>query len=136
MCKTTTINDRLNIYCNLLQILNSSLCFLWNNDYIYKVHFTDRLRELIKGIVHPKMKILSSFTHPQVVPNLYECLCSAEHKGRYSEECGKQSSSGAPLTSIVFFFLLEQRQNKVFVLVGNGRTKTFIQVWNYLWVSK
>ncbi len=50
------------------------------------------------------MKILSSFTHPQVVPNLYECLCSAEHKGRYSEQCGKQSSSGAPLTSIVFFF--------------------------------
>ncbi len=50
------------------------------------------------------MKILSSFTHPQVVPNLYECLCSAEHKGRYSDECGKQSSSGAPLTSIVFFF--------------------------------
>ncbi len=58
----------------------------------------------LKGIVHPKMKILSSFTHPQVVPNLYEWLCSAEHKGRYSEECGKQSSSGAPLTSIVFFF--------------------------------
>ncbi len=25
-------------------------------------------------------------------------------KGRYSEECGKQSSSGAPLTSIAFFF--------------------------------
>ncbi len=50
------------------------------------------------------MEILSSFTHPQVVPNLYECLCSAEHKGRYSEECGKQSSSGAPLTSIAFFF--------------------------------
>ncbi len=61
---------------------------------------------IVKGIVHPKMKILSSFTHPQVVPNLYECLCSAEHKGRYSEECGKQSSSGAPLTCIVFFFLL------------------------------
>ncbi len=53
----------------------------------------------IKGIVHPKMKILSSFTLPQVIPNLYECLCSAEHKGRYSEECGKQSNSGAPLTS-------------------------------------
>ncbi len=25
-----------------------------------------------KRIVNPKMKILSSFTHPQVVPNLYE----------------------------------------------------------------
>ncbi len=64
------------------------------------------MRKTLKGIVHPKMKILSSFTHPQVVPNLYECLCSADHKGRYSEECGKLSSSGAPLTSIVFFFLL------------------------------
>ncbi len=62
------------------------------------------LNKQVKGIVHPKMNILSSFTHPQVVPNLYECLCSAEHKGRYSEECGKQSSSGAPLTSMVFFF--------------------------------
>ncbi len=51
----------------------------------------------VKEIVHPKMKILSSFTPPQVFPNLYECLCSAEHKERYSEECGKQSSSGAPL---------------------------------------
>ncbi len=47
---------------------------------------------------------LSSFTQSQVIPNLYECVCSAEHKGRYSEECGKQSSSGAPLTSIVFIF--------------------------------
>ncbi len=47
------------------------------------------------------MKIRSSFTQPQVVPNLYECLCSAKHKGRYSEECGKLGSSGAPLTSIV-----------------------------------
>ncbi len=58
---------------------------------------------LLKGIVHPKIKILS-FTHPQVVLNLYECLCSAEHKERYSKECGKQSSSGAPLTSIVIYF--------------------------------
>ncbi len=66
-------------------------------------NFVGKTQLQLKGIVHPKMKILSSFTHPQVVPNLYECLCSAEHKGRYSEECGKQSSSGAPLTSIVFF---------------------------------
>jgi len=33
------------------------------------------------------MKILSSFTHPQVVPNLYEFLSSAEHKRRYFKEC-------------------------------------------------
>ncbi len=64
------------------------------------------IHQRLKGIVHSKMKILSSFTHPQVVPNLYECLCSAEHIGRYFEECGKQSRSGAPLTSIVFVFLI------------------------------
>jgi len=36
------------------------------------------------------MKILSSFTHPQVVANLYEFLSSAEHKGRYFEELLKK----------------------------------------------
>ncbi len=89
------------------------------------------------------MKILSSFTHPQVVPNLYECVCS-EHKGRYSEECGKQSSSGAPLTSIVFFsFYGSQWCPKTawlqtFFRISSFvfRTNTFIQVWNYLRVSK
>ncbi len=55
---------------------------------------------LLKGTVHPKMRIVS-FTHPRVVPNLYECVCS-EHKGRY---CEGNSSSGAPLTPIVLFFL-------------------------------
>ncbi len=94
----------------------------------------------LKGIVHPKMKILSSFTPPQVVPNLYECLCSAEHKGRYSEECGKQSSSGAPLTSIVFFFPTMEVNGapawlqtffKISSFVFSG-TKNFFHFWvNY-----
>ncbi len=48
MCKITTINDRL-VICHFLQIFNSSLCFLWNSDYIYKVPFTEILRELIKS---------------------------------------------------------------------------------------
>ncbi len=82
----------------------------------------------IKGIVHTKMKILSSFTHPQVVPNLYERLCSAEHKGRYSEECGKQSSSGAPLTSIVFFFLLWKSMVPQNSLVTNFLQNIFLCV--------
>ncbi len=33
------------------------------------------------------MKILPLFTHPQVLPNLYTFICSAEHKERYLEEC-------------------------------------------------
>jgi len=37
------------------------------------------------------MKILSSYTHPQDVLNLYEFLSSAEHKGRYFEECQNQT---------------------------------------------
>ncbi len=90
----------------------------------------------LKVIVHPKMKMMSSFTRPEVVPNLYECLCSAEHKGRYSEECGKQSSS--------FFLLWKSMCPKTawlqtFFKISSfvfGRTKTFIQVWNYMRVSK
>jgi len=39
------------------------------------------------ALVHPKMRILSVFTHPHVVPNLYVFICSVEHKGRYLEEC-------------------------------------------------
>ncbi len=60
----------------------------------FMLHFLQPVELKLKGIVHTKMEILSSFTNPQVVPNLYEYLSSAEHKGRYSEECGKQSSSG------------------------------------------
>ncbi len=33
----------------------------------------------LKEIVHPEMKIVSSFTEPHVVPNLYEFLYSLEH---------------------------------------------------------
>ncbi len=94
------------------------------------------------------MKILSSFTYPQVVPNLYECVCSAEHKGRYSEECGKQSSSGAPLTSIVYIFFLTMEVNgapkqpdyklssKYLPLCSAEKKIKIIQVWNYLRLSK
>jgi len=48
---------------------------------INKVNLTQKLG--FKGLVHPKMKILSAFTHPHVDPNLYVFICSAEHKGRY-----------------------------------------------------
>jgi len=41
----------------------------------------------LKGIVHPKMKMLSSFTHPQVVPNPHAFILSAEHKRVYVKEC-------------------------------------------------
>jgi len=47
--------------------------------------------KLLKGLVHPKMKILSVFTHHHVVPNLYVFICSAVQKGRYLEKCFNQT---------------------------------------------
>jgi len=49
----------------------------WNNPI---------MKTAVKGLVHPKMKILSVFTRPHVVPNLYAFICSATHKGRYLED--------------------------------------------------
>jgi len=34
----------------------------------------------LKGIVHPIMTILSSFTHPHVITNTYDFLSSVRHK--------------------------------------------------------
>jgi len=47
------------------------------------------------------MKILSSFTRPSVVSNLYEFLSSAEHKGRYFEDRLEPISCLAPFIYIV-----------------------------------
>ncbi len=42
----------------------------------------------------PKMKILSSFTHPQVVPNLNEFLSSAKHKINILKNACNQTVDG------------------------------------------
>lgn len=44
-----------------------------------------------KGIVHPKNLILSLFINPDITPNLYDCMISAEHK-RYLKNVGNQST--------------------------------------------
>jgi len=43
---------------------------------------------LIKGIVQPKMKILSSFTYPHIVPNLYDFFCKTQ-KNTFGKKCLK-----------------------------------------------
>ncbi len=112
-----------------LKFANSNLQLPPKNVYGIKVWRLARPLQDLKGIVHTKMKMMSSFTHPQVVPNLYACICSAEHRGRYSEECGKQSSSGAPLTSIGFFFLLWKSMVPQNSLVTNFLQNIFLCVW-------
>ncbi len=60
--------------CFILTFLNS----------IYVHFFITQF--IVYCIVHPKMKMLSLFTHPHVVPTLYKLLSYTEHKIRYFDE--------------------------------------------------
>ncbi len=44
------------------------------------VIYTQLYKRLFKEIIHPKMKILSLFTHPHVVPKPQDLHSSLEHK--------------------------------------------------------
>ncbi len=57
-----------------------------------------------KGTVHPKMKFLSSFTHPQVVPNLYKFISSAKYKRRYFDNVGNKAVEFHSLLFFIFIF--------------------------------
>ncbi len=118
------------------------------NVFIILVYFTLRhLIKSLKGIVHPKMKILS-FTHSQVVSNpvWMSLFCWTQRKifwrkfvirlfwgtiDFHSRKKNKKhyGSQWCPRTALFpTFFRISS-----FVF---SRTKTFIQVWNYLRVSK
>ncbi len=78
--ETMTVHDPGPLYCGWKSLWTYLLV-----EYCSKVWGQKKLiilfnKDWIKGIVHPKIKILSSFTHPDVVPNLYEFHSSAEHK--------------------------------------------------------
>ncbi len=54
-----------------------------------------QLMTTFKAIVHLKMLILWSFTHPHVVQNLYEFVSYVEHKRRYIlQNAGNQTVLG------------------------------------------
>jgi len=55
--------------------------------------------EKLKGIVHPKMKILSSFTHPQTCINFLVLLNTKEDIWKNDSN---QTDPAPPLTTIVF----------------------------------
>ncbi len=58
----------------------------------------------VKGIVHPNIKILSSFTHPHVVENLHDFLSSVEEQIFWRMLLTKQLlSHWLPLIYIYFF---------------------------------
>jgi len=61
----------------------------------------------LKGIVHPKIKVLSSYSSSRCFKPF---LCSIKHKIRYFKECWSPNIWQQPLTSIVLFFLYYGRQ--------------------------
>ncbi len=97
---------------------------------------------LFKGIVHPKMKIMSLFTHPQVVSNLYECIFSAEQQRKIFWRMWETEQFWGTIDFHSIFFLLWKSMVPQNSLVTNflqnivlcvQQNKEFIQVWNYLW---
>ncbi len=52
-------------------------------------------QNILQGIVHPKINILSSFTYPHVVPNLYEFLSNVEQKKIFKKMLKKQTVAGS-----------------------------------------
>jgi len=67
--------------------VNFGIVFYIDLKIVFRTVFVRNL--FLKRLVHPK--ILSVFTHPNVVPNLNVFICSAEQKGRYLEECFNQT---------------------------------------------
>jgi len=82
------VDRRLSFHCRWQWELSFWNCRV-RPAHMYTNTWCDEKFKEFKVIVHPKMKILSSFniSHPQVVPNLYEFLSSTEHRGRHFEEC-------------------------------------------------
>jgi len=79
------------------------------------------------------MKMCSSFTHPNVVPNLYECLSSVKHKRRYFEECSIKQL----MVPIVFHIMdVNGYVNCLVTKILQNIPFLIIQVWNNIRVSK
>jgi len=49
----------------------------------------------LNGLVHQRMKILSSFTHPQVVPKMYEFFLLLNTKEDILKNVGNQTVDGS-----------------------------------------
>ncbi len=55
---------------------------LINSQYTSNMHAKQLRIESVTEIVHPKMKMLSLFTQPHVIPNLYAFILPVECKMR------------------------------------------------------
>ncbi len=63
------------VMCKSHRVNTGKVGRVWIICYCYRSTNAYMLFYNILGTVHPKMNILSSFTHPHVVPKLYAFLC-------------------------------------------------------------
>lgn len=90
------------------------IAFLWSFKKQYLPTFTVLcilFAIVVKGIVHPKRKRLSTFTHTHVVPDLYDFLSSMELQRRYSEECWKSVATVYCLVPHILIIFCDQQKN-------------------------
>ncbi len=85
-------------------VMTCEVSILLQSKHMYDSTVADLIN--IKGIVNPKMTILSSFTHPHVVPNLYAFLSSVEHKDNLMN-VGNQTVDVAIDFHSIFFHTVE-----------------------------
>jgi len=76
----------------------------------------------LKGILHPKMKMLSWFTHPNVVATLYEFLSSAE-----KDVLKNVWNFGFIDFHSIFFSAMEVNGAKQ--LFGSNRSSKYLNFW-------
>lgn len=62
-----------------------------------------KVQHILKGVVHPKMKILLSLSHSYVVSYMYDLLSSLELRRIYFVECWEPNISA---------FCIEQKKKK------------------------
>jgi len=73
------------------------------------------------------MKMLSSFTHPQDIANLYEFLSSDEHKGRYFF---KNDWNFGTIDFHSIFFLLWKS------MVSNNWFQSFFKISSFVFIRR
>ncbi len=102
-------------------VMTCEVSILLQSRHMYDSTVADLIN--IKGIVNPKMTILSSFTHPHVVPNLYAFLSSVEHKDNL-RNVGNQTVDVAIDFHSIFFHTVE---------VGSS-IKYFFITWIFIYL--
>ncbi len=87
--------------------------------------------ETFKNVVHPKMKIMSLFIHPHLIPNLFDFYLLLKRKCFFLS-IERKSTILDPIhfncMNIIFF--------KKYIILGPTEKKKVKQVWNNMRVNK